>query len=194
MEREEASSVSETLSEGQVSATEHPEQNEQRGDGRRSFLKLAIGTLSALGGLVLGLPILGTMLARPATRKAGWTRIANLASLPIGRPVNIRFTVTERDAFLREEVLHAVWVLKRSPEDISVLSPVCPHLGCYFSWNPGAGQFQCPCHASVFAEDGSVLSGPAPRALDTLPSKTEEGSLFVRLERYKPGRAEKVRV
>jgi Rieske Fe-S protein len=194
MEREEASSVSETLSEGQVSATEHPEQNEQRGDGRRSFLKLAIGTLSALGGLVLGLPILGTMLARPATRKAGWTRIANLASLPIGRPVNIRFTVTERNAFIREEELHAVWVLKRSPEDISVLSPVCPHLGCYFSWNPGAGQFQCPCHASVFAEDGSVLSGPAPRPLDTLPSKTEEGSLFVQLERYKPGRAEKVRV
>jgi menaquinol-cytochrome c reductase iron-sulfur subunit len=194
MEREEASSVSETLSEEQVSATEHPENNEQRGDGRRSFLKVAIGTLSALGGLVLGLPLLGTMLARPAARKAGWTRVADLASLPLGRPVNIRFTVTKRDAFLREEVLHAVWVMKRSPHDISVLSPVCPHLGCYFTWNPGTGRFQCPCHASVFAEDGTVLSGPAPRPLDTLPSKTEGGSLFVWWESYKPGRTEKVPV
>jgi Rieske Fe-S protein len=177
-----------------VSAIERPEHNEQRGEGRRSFLKLAIGTLSALGGLVLGLPLLGTMLARPATRKAGWTRVADLASLPLGRPVNIRFAVTERDAFLREEVLRAVWVMKRSPEDVAVLSPVCPHLGCYFTWNPGTGRFQCPCHASVFAEDGSVLFGPAPRPLDTLPHKTEEGALFVRLEHYKPGRAEKVRV
>lgn len=41
----------------------------------------------------------------------------------------------------------------------------CTHLGCTFPWNSIEGQFQCPCHGSRFAEDGSVIRGPANRAL-----------------------------
>ena len=41
----------------------------------------------------------------------------------------------------------------------------CTHLGCTFPWNGNDSQFQCPCHGSRFAPDGSVERGPANRPL-----------------------------
>lgn len=162
--------------------------------GRRSFLKVAVGFLAALNGLVLGVPFMKTLLSVLRAGEAPWVEVANIGSLPEGRPVDIKFETREQDAFYRNTVLHTVWVIKKPDGDVSVLSPVCPHLGCYFKWNGSTGHFECPCHASVFAKDGEVLSGPAPRSLDTLPHKTEAGRLYVRWVRYRPGAAEKIAV
>lgn len=41
----------------------------------------------------------------------------------------------------------------------------CTHLGCTFPWNPMDQQFQCPCHGSLYAPDGTVVRGPAPLPL-----------------------------
>ncbi|MEG4294454.1 cytochrome b6-f complex iron-sulfur subunit [Microcoleus sp. C2C3] len=41
----------------------------------------------------------------------------------------------------------------------------CTHLGCTFPWNPMDQQFQCPCHGSRYAPDGTVVRGPAPLPL-----------------------------
>ncbi len=41
----------------------------------------------------------------------------------------------------------------------------CTHLGCTFPWNGLDNQFQCPCHGSRYAPDGSVVRGPAPLPL-----------------------------
>lgn len=41
----------------------------------------------------------------------------------------------------------------------------CTHLGCTFPWNPTEQQFQCPCHGSLYAPDGTVIRGPAPLPL-----------------------------
>ncbi|WP_421654342.1 Rieske 2Fe-2S domain-containing protein [Leptothermofonsia sp. ETS-13] len=38
----------------------------------------------------------------------------------------------------------------------------CTHLGCTFPWNAVDQQFQCPCHGSLYASDGTVIRGPAP--------------------------------
>ena len=40
-------------------------------------------------------------------------------------------------------------------------SAACSHLGCIVHWNSTEQCWDCPCHGSQFAPDGSVLNGPA---------------------------------
>lgn len=60
----------------------------------------------------------------------------------------------------------------RDPDGgLSVVSPVCTHLGCHVSWNAAETTWDCPCHGSRFRVDGSVLEGPALRPLeDRMPT------------------------
>ena len=61
----------------------------------------------------------------------------------------------ERCAVHRDEsgALHAV-------------SARCTHLGCLVRFNDAETAWECPCHGSRFAVDGSVLQGPANRPLE----------------------------
>ncbi|MTE12434.1 Rieske 2Fe-2S domain-containing protein [Nocardia sp. CT2-14] len=45
-------------------------------------------------------------------------------------------------------------------------SSTCTHLGCKVNAVTD-GLIKCPCHGSTFHLDGTVASGPAPRALDS---------------------------
>jgi len=63
--------------------------------------------------------------------------------------------------------LHAVY---RDPEGaLHTLSPRCTHLGCLVAWNGADRTWECPCHGSCFAGDGTLLEGPATRDLQRRP-------------------------
>jgi len=59
------------------------------------------------------------------------------------------------------------------------MSAVCTHLGCTVG-RPQDSTFRCPCHGSVFDEDGEVLGGPAPRPLPSYAvALTRDGRLLI---------------
>jgi cytochrome b6-f complex iron-sulfur subunit len=55
----------------------------------------------------------------------------------------------------------------------------CPHLGCKVPWCDSSGQFECPCHGSVFNRIGEYRRGPAPRGMDSYAIAVENGELVV---------------
>ncbi len=65
-----------------------------------------------------------------------------------------------------------VAVHRSTAGELSVLSSVCPHLGCEIHWNAADGSWDCPCHGSRFTVDGAVIEGPA---YGPLPKRGSEG-------------------
>ena len=65
----------------------------------------------------------------------------------------------------------------RDPDGVYALSTVCTHLGCIVKQS--ATGFDCPCHGSRFAPDGSVIRGPAPKALPWLAVSVAGGAVIV---------------
>jgi cytochrome b6-f complex iron-sulfur subunit len=74
------------------------------------------------------------------------------------------------------------------------VSAVCTHLGCITQWKPDAKIIACPCHGSKFKSDGTVIVGPAPRALPHFAiTLTPDGELLVdKMETIKPEQVLKV--
>ena len=165
---------------------------EQAATTRRGFFKLTIAVVAFLNGLALGIPVVKTLISAPPKKKSEWNRISDVSSLPQDMPVEMKFAAKTEDAYHYATVPFSVWVIKHSTDKVTVFSPICPHLGCHFLWDPALKRFACPCHASVYSIDGKVLYGPAPRPLDPLPSKIVNGELFVRYERFKVGVSEKI--
>ena len=50
--------------------------------------------------------------------------------------------------------------------ELHALSATCTHLGCLVAFNDAERAWECPCHGSRFAIDGSILQGPANRPLE----------------------------
>ncbi len=155
---------------------------------RRSFFKLLSGVLTGFIAISTGVPMIESIVGTIAKKKNKiYSKLTSLSSIPKEQPVNLPFVMTEEDAFIKKIEPENVWAVKNDSQQVTAFSPICPHLGCRYQWHEDQNLFICPCHHSVFDKEGKVVSGPAPRALDTLPIKEKNNYLYVLWERFKPG-------
>jgi cytochrome b6-f complex iron-sulfur subunit len=81
--------------------------------------------------------------------------------------------------FLEDERVFLV----RQGNTYRCLSAVCTHLGC--TVNRADKGYHCPCHGSVFDDQGVVKSGPAPRALSWFEvSLSKDNRLLIDKSRF----------
>jgi menaquinol-cytochrome c reductase iron-sulfur subunit len=162
---------------------------------RRKFLARACAILAAPLAVVIGFPLVGSLVGNIYRKsKLLFSKTPGFSGAPQGQPVKLNFPVVKTDAYLRTEASQDVWVIKHAPTEATVFSPICPHLGCRIDWHPESTKFICPCHNSVFSITGKVESGPSPRSMDTLSHKMENGALLVQWEQFETGIPKKVRV
>ena len=151
--------------------------NMETNDSRRSFLKVlplgvVAGVFASLGGAAFR--FLRPRLAAASDR---WLDVANVSELSGPQPVTRKVVAEHIAGWAVTTEEHNVFVLPANGNQ--VLSAVCPHEGCEVAWQQNTNRFACPCHESYFAADGSRISGPARRGLDTLPARVQDGKLQV---------------
>ena len=52
-------------------------------------------------------------------------------------------------------------IARGSDGTLHAVSARCTHMGCIVHWNPAETTWDCPCHGSRFAIDGTLIEGPA---------------------------------
>lgn len=119
-------------------------------ESRREFLTLGIGIgIGGLGAALSGAGLFKFMIPVVTYGTPKQFNVPNDALPDKG----------EELLFPDEKVL----VRRNLDGQLGAISLVCTHLGC--TVNRVTTGFQCPCHGSQFASDGSVVGGPAPKTL-----------------------------
>ncbi len=156
--------------------------------GRRTFLGwfFGIGTVSI--GAMLSVPLFRFALdpLMRTTTATSWSDLGpesdfSETSIPQKRSISI----TQVDGWRKVVTEKPVYVIKKADGKLIVLTSVCPHLGCAVKWNDTGTQFKCPCHNGVFTTEGKLMSGPPPRDMDELESRSVDGHLQVRYQSFR---------
>ncbi|HEV3307816.1 MAG TPA: Rieske (2Fe-2S) protein [Candidatus Sulfotelmatobacter sp.] len=100
-------------------------------------------------------------------------------------PVMRTIQIEQVDGWRKAISEKAVYVTKDSQGQLRVLTSICPHLGCTVPWNKEKNQFVCPCHGATFAADGTRVSGPSLRGMDSLETLVKNGQLLVRFQYFR---------
>ncbi|MEP7014371.1 MAG: ubiquinol-cytochrome c reductase iron-sulfur subunit [Verrucomicrobiota bacterium] len=155
---------------------------------KRSFLGVLLGFGTVVVGAALSVPLIRFALhpLLTTTTRTDWSDIGKMDEFAsLKAPIKKLITVEQRDGWRKIISEKAIYVLPMKDNVLRVLSPICPHLGCSLPWNESKQQFICPCHSAIFTLDGQRVSGPAPRAMDDLESKIDNGMLKVRYQYFR---------
>jgi Rieske Fe-S protein len=141
----------------------------ENGLERRGFVKL-LNRAFALGGI---LALLGPVIAYfwPA-------KLEEVPSEPI--PVGAADSVPPGGSKTVRFGRYPAIVIHTPEAGLVAYSAVCTHFACLVKWNPESGMLECPCHEGYFdPHDGSVISGPPPTPLTSIPVFEQDGNLMI---------------
>lgn len=146
---------------------------------RKFFERLSIG-LGAVCGAIIGLPVVGFLLA-PFFRKPPeeWRGVGRMEDFEIGKTVNVSFLDASPQRWAGVTAKTAAWLRRVSATEFIAFAVNCSHLGCPVRWLQDAELFMCPCHGGVYYGDGSVAAGPPPRPLSRYRVRIEKGEVQI---------------
>jgi cytochrome b6-f complex iron-sulfur subunit len=87
---------------------------------------------------------------------------------PGGSKINLDLSLPDNSSLNTtggSKIVQNIIVINTGSSNFVALSSICTHMGCTVGYDSGAGNIKCPCHGSVYATTGSVITGPAPAAL-----------------------------
>jgi len=157
-------------------------------ESRRSFLGVLLALGSCFVGALLSVPLIRFALF-PLLRRTTEVKNSPVGELSefssLTEPVMRTIQIDQVDGWRKAVSEKAVYVTKDSQGQLQVLTSICPHLGCTVPWNKEKNQFVCPCHGATFAADGTRVSGPSLRGMDTLETSIQDGQLQVRFQYFR---------
>ncbi len=178
-------------------APEHPAPPARRGvlAGLAAVVTGALITLTPLSaGLMFALdPIRRRRPRFQGADKDGYLPVVNLDQLPTdGTPVRFTIRADLKDAWnlFKDRTIGTVY-LRNVENNVIAFTDVCPHLGCKINYQSSSHHFFCPCHASTFDLDGTKVNVIPPRNMDSLPTKVENGRVWVKYQDFRGGIHEK---
>ena len=155
---------------------------------RRSFLGVLLGLGSFFVGTLLSVPLIRFALF-PLLRRTTEVKNSPVGALTefssLSEPAMRTIQIEQADGWRKAVSEKAVYVTKDSQGQLQVLTSICPHLGCTVPWNKEKHQFICPCHGATFSPDGTRISGPSLRGMDTLETSVENDQLQVRFQYFR---------
>jgi menaquinol-cytochrome c reductase iron-sulfur subunit len=157
-------------------------------ESRRSFLGVLLGLGAFFVGALLSVPLIRFALF-PLLRRTTELKISTVGDLSafssLSEPVMRTIQIEQVDGWRKAVSEKAVYVTKDGRGQLLVLTSICPHLGCTVPWNKEKKQFICPCHGATFAADGTRVSGPSLRGMDSLETSVQDGQLLVQFQYFR---------
>jgi cytochrome b6-f complex iron-sulfur subunit len=141
---------------------------------RRDFLKKVI---KAFFGLITAVVLSSLVYIYPSKirkRELKYIYIMDEDELPRRGVKRVQFDVELDGRVLATRAFIAI-----NDYGLTAFSSVCTHLGCMVSWDNNKKEFLCPCHGGKFDINGSVIAGPPPKPLTTLPLEIKDGKVYV---------------
>ena len=155
---------------------------------RRSFLGGLLTAGAAGVGALLVIPVIRVVLhpLLAKTTEKSWSDVGKADEFQaVGAPAQRLVQIEQLDGWRRTVSQKPVYVARDSAGQLTVLSAVCTHLGCTVPWIDKQNKFICPCHQAIFDPTGRLIGGPAPRGMDVLPVKIEQGVLKVQYQYFR---------
>jgi glycine/D-amino acid oxidase-like deaminating enzyme/nitrite reductase/ring-hydroxylating ferredoxin subunit len=99
--------------------------------------------------------------------------VANLAEYATPGEVDSADAIQPGEGAILRRGLKKIAAYRDESGALTERSAVCTHVGCIVHWNSLEQCWDCPCHGSQFAIDGSVLNGPAVQPLAAIDARVE---------------------
>lgn len=150
------------------------------GTGRRKFLTWFSVAGGGLIGAMLGLPVIGFLLA-PFFEKTPqqWRDVGQVGDFPMGQTKVVTFEDASPLPWAGQTASVAAYLRRQNDNSFTALAINCTHLGCPVNWQASAELFLCPCHGGVYYADGSVAAGPPPHALYHYETRVMNGKVQI---------------